>query len=76
VKEKDDGVFFSSQKKKNIEKKRMQRREGTYLSSLSFAFGMKRSTCVDFPRSFNVELPTFLKPCVAKFCATQAHEFY
>jgi hypothetical protein len=32
--------------KKTIEKKKMQRREGTYLSSLAFAFGMKYSSCL------------------------------
>jgi Na+/H+ antiporter NhaD/arsenite permease-like protein len=31
--------------KKTIKKKKMQRREGTYLSYLVFAFGMKHSSC-------------------------------
>ncbi len=43
----------------------MQRREGTYLSFLAFAFGMKRSSCHPLSRSFNVELSTFFKPCVS-----------
>jgi hypothetical protein len=39
--------FFSSgrKEKKTIKKKKMQRKEGTYLSSLAFAFGMKCSSC-------------------------------
>jgi hypothetical protein len=44
VKEKNNGVFsFSTKKKekKNTNPKKMQRREGAYLSSLIFAFGMK-----------------------------------
>jgi hypothetical protein len=50
--------------KKTIEKKKMQRKEGAYLSFLAFAFGMKCSSSLLSPRSFNVELFTFLKPCV------------
>jgi hypothetical protein len=53
--------FFSSIRK---EKKKMQRKEGTYLSSLTFAFGMKHSS-FSSPHSFNLELSTFLKPCVS-----------
>jgi hypothetical protein len=41
---KEENVISSKKKeKKNIEKK-MQRREGAYLSSLTFTFGMKRSS--------------------------------
>jgi len=48
MKEEDDDVFFSSKKKKkNIEKK-MQRREGAYLSSFVSTFAMKRSSCLLF----------------------------
>jgi hypothetical protein len=36
---------FQAKKKKNIEKK-MQRREGAYLSSLVSAFGMKHPSCL------------------------------
>jgi hypothetical protein len=39
-------VFFkkNTQRKKTIEKKKMQRNEGAYLSSLIFVFGMKHSS--------------------------------
>jgi hypothetical protein len=33
------------EKKNHREKEKMQRREGVYLCSLAFAFGMKRSSC-------------------------------
>jgi hypothetical protein len=42
MKEEDDGIFFFSNKKK----KKLQRKEGAYLFSLAFAFGMKHSSCV------------------------------
>jgi hypothetical protein len=58
----------SQAEKNNIKKKKFQRREGVYLSSLASAFGMKNSPCV--------ELPTFFKPCVVKLCATQDQELY
>jgi hypothetical protein len=48
MKKEDDDVFFSSKKKKkkkNSEKK-MQRREGAYLFSFVYTFGMKRSSCL------------------------------
>jgi hypothetical protein len=46
---------------KNTKKKKMQRREGAYLSSLASAFGMKRSSFLLLSRSFNVELSMFLQ---------------
>jgi hypothetical protein len=52
MKEEDDGIFFFSSKEKKTQKK-MQRKEGTYLSSLASAFGMKHSSCL--------LLTTFLK---------------
>jgi hypothetical protein len=70
TKKEDVFFFFSSIRKQNktqikrktIEKK-MQKREGTYLSSPAFVFGMKLIAFFS-PCSFNIELPTFLKPCV------------
>jgi hypothetical protein len=43
-----DGVFFSSNRKekKSTETKKMQRKEGAYLSSPTSTFGMKRSFCI------------------------------
>jgi hypothetical protein len=43
----------------------MQRKEGAYLFSLASTFGMKRSFAFSSPLSFNIELSTFLKPCVS-----------
>jgi len=43
----------------------MQTKEGTYLSSHASTFGMKRSFAFSSPISFNIELFTFLKPCVS-----------
>jgi hypothetical protein len=71
MKKKDVVFFFSSIRKQNktqikrksIEKK-MQKREGAYLSSPAFVFGMK--PIAFSPRSFNIELSTFLKPCVLR----------
>jgi hypothetical protein len=62
-----DIFFFSSRRKekKTIGEKKMQRREGAYLSSLVFAFGMKCSSRFSSPHSFNIEFSTFLKPCVS-----------
>jgi hypothetical protein len=53
-KEEDDGIFFFSSKRKkrkntektNIERQKMQRKEGAYLSSFTSTFGMKRSSCL------------------------------
>jgi hypothetical protein len=47
MKEEDDGIFFFSNKKKTkTQRKKLQRREGAYLSSLASAFGMKHFSCV------------------------------
>ncbi len=83
--------------KKNTNPKKMQRKEGDYLSFLASIFGMKRSYFILFftflqhwalhvpamwsfalssPSSFNVELCTFLKPCVMKLCGAKVREFY
>ncbi len=51
-------------KQKNTKKKKMQKKEGAYLSFFASAFGMKCSLAFFSPYSFNVELSTFLKPCV------------
>jgi hypothetical protein len=47
MKQEDDGVFFFSSRRKEKKTKtgkKMQRREGSYLSFLTFAFGMKYSS--------------------------------
>jgi len=46
---------------RTIEKNKMQRKEGAYLSSLTSTFGMKYFSCL-LLSSFNVDLSTFLKP--------------
>jgi hypothetical protein len=56
--------------------KKMQRREGVYLSSVISTFGMKgpwafsSPRCLNTSRSYNVELSTFF----AKLCAVKAWE--
>jgi hypothetical protein len=53
------------EEKKTIEKKKIQRMEGVYLSPLASTFGMKHSSCY-FQHSFNIELSNFLKPYVSR----------
>jgi hypothetical protein len=61
--------LFSSQAEKKEEKKRknhrkekiMQRRKGVYFSSLTFALGMKHSSCLLLP------LPMFLQCLLSTF---------
>ncbi len=57
--------FFSSRRKKNIEKKKKckEGRELTFLLML-VRLGWSAPLAFSSPRSFNVELSSFLKPCV------------
>ncbi len=56
----------------------MQKREGAYLSSLTFAFGMKHSSCfspLHIPSTLNSPPSSSLMSHVySKLCATQALE--
>jgi len=71
-------MVFSSFESKN---KRKERRVLTFLLPLShlgwsnpLAFSSPHS--LNSSRCCNVELSTFLKPCVTKLCVTQARELY
>jgi flagellar biosynthesis protein FlhB len=57
--------FFSNIKKEKNTKRKMQRKEGAYLSSFAFAFVISALLAFSSPHSFNVELSIFLKPCVS-----------
>jgi hypothetical protein len=87
MKEEDNGVFFFSskkKKKKNTEKKKCK--EGKGLSFLFRFYIWDEALLLPSPLhipstlssscSLNIELSTFLKPCVLKLCAIQARELY
>jgi hypothetical protein len=68
MKEEDDGVFFfSSKREKNTKKRKKKCRERRELTFLLLFLHLGGSTLLAFssPCSFNVELSTFLKPCVS-----------
>jgi hypothetical protein len=62
MKEDDDGVLFSSREKKNVKKGRnLPLFFHFYIWDEAFFLPSRSS-----PLSFNVEVSTFLKPCVAR----------